>query len=730
MFATVGIATVLTIFPSPTAAQVTTTNKLATASSPYLRQAAKQPVAWYPWGEEPFRLAKALDRPILMDIGAIWCHWCHVMDEETYGNPEVARLINTNFVAIKVDRDERPDIDARYQRAVRVLTGLGGWPLTVFMTPDGRVFYGGGTFLPDDRFGRPGFTRLLPAIADAYQHQKDRVASLAAQVSGTLAAVETAALRRATLSPRLVNEIAQAVVETFDPVQGGFGREAKFPMMSPLELALRLYAETGDAQMLRIVTTTLDAMGSGGILDHVGGGFHRYATDRAWQVPHFEKLDYVNAQLLRTYLHAYQATGNVRYKEVAEGIIAYVNRVLSDQTRGGFYAHQDADMGPGDDGTYYTWSLPEVKAVLSSEEADVLVRFYSITTDGNMPTTPGRTVLREVTTPGAIAEVLSWPLPKVEALIRAGTARLSEARSRRDTPFVDRTIFADRNGMMISAYLEAYKVLGREDLQTFALKSLDFLLTRLKTKDGGLSHAFSNGTAHVPGFLGDDVWVADALLQAFQVTGELRYLTAARGRMDHALSAFWDPAGGGFFDLRPAPNAIGPLKRPSKSIDDADQPSPNAMAARVLDQLGYLTNVELYHQRAEQLLEAFAGSSAGSGRFAATYALAVDLHLHAPAHAVIIGSRSDPRTRALWQAALAAFRPGKIVAAYDPDRVTLAELPPPVAAAMRNTRAVGAPQAYICVGTTCSLPTTDPTAVGRLVATFGQTGGEKASGLQ
>ncbi len=694
------------------------TNKLGTASSPYLREAAAQPVAWHPWGEEPFRLAKELDRPILLDIGAIWCHWCHVMDEETYSNPEIANLINKDFIAIKVDRDERPDIDARYQRAVQALTGHGGWPLTVFLNPEGQVFYGGGTFLPDDRFGRPGFKRLLPRIVEAYLSQREILQADAAKLNQRIAESEAKALRKATLSPSLVDTIAQTVVQAFDEGHGGFGRGAKFPSESAIELALRLYAEKGDEKMLRLATKTLDEMAKGGIHDQVGGGFHRYATDPAWRVPHFEKLDHVNALLLISYLQAYQATGETRYRQVAEGILDYVNRVLSDQQRGGFYAHQDADMGPGDDGAYYTWTREEVKAALPNEEAAVILNYYDITAKGEIATTPGRNVLWVATTPEAIARELDISLSRVKALIASGKRHLLEARSKRKTPLVDRTLFADRNGMMISAYFEAYKVLGREELKAFALKSLEFLLARLRSKDGGLNHAFSDGEPRVPAFLNDYAWVAEAFLQAFQVTGDTRYLATAKQMMDEALRRLWDGAGGGFFDLQPEPNALGLLKRPSKSFEDSSLPSPNTMAAQVLDRLAYLTNEKAYQQRAEQALEAFAGAAPNFGLFAASYALAVDLHLHPPAHVVIIGSKSDSKTRDLWRSALAAFRPGKIVAVYDPAGVKPADIPPPVAAAMRAAKAAGTPQAYVCVGMTCSLPTTEPEATGTLVKTF------------
>lgn len=716
-----GILVTLTLFgpsPPPTEAGGTRTNQLANASSPYLREAAAHPVAWFPWGEEPFRLAKELDRPILMDIGAIWCHWCHVMDQETYSNPEVAKVINAAFIAIRVDRDERPDIDARYQQAVRALTGYGGWPLTVFLTPEGMVFHGGGTFFPDERFGQPGFRALLPKIAEVYAHRRESIVTAAERLRQVLAAQQAATLKKEALSPQLVGAIREAAVQSFDEVHGGFGAGAKFPHGSVIELALRLYAEQGDGQMLGIATKTLDAIATGGIHDHLGGGFHRYATDPAWRIPHFEKLTAVNAMLLTNYLHAYQATGKARYRAVAEGIIAYVNRVLADQERGGFYANQDADMGPGDDGGYYTWTVQEVRAAVSKEEAVVLIRYYDIDKEGEIPGIPSRNILWVASTPEQIARDLSLPVGHVEALIASGKSRLMEVRNKRKMPFVNRTLFADTNGMMISAYLEAYKVLRREALKAFALKSLDLLLARARSDKRGLYHAVSDGKPHTPGFLSDYVWVTEALLQAFQVTGDPGHLATARALMDEALRTFWDEAGGALFDFRPEPAGLGLLGRPSKAFEDSPLPSPNAMAALVLDQLGFLTNHQGYHQRAKQILEVFAGSAPKSGAFAASYALAADLHLHPPAHAVIIGRRSDPRTLALWQAALMSPRPGKIVAAYDPDLVKRADLPPPVAAAMQAAQAAGVPQAYICVGIACSLPTTEPDAVSALVRTF------------
>jgi len=694
------------------------TNKLAGAASPYLRDAARQPVAWLPWGDEPFRLARALDRPILLDIGAVWCHWCHVMDEQTYSDPDVARLTNAQFIAIKVDRDERPDIDATYQEAVQALTGQGGWPLTVFLTPDGKVFQGGTTFFPDDRTGQPGLKTLLPKLAEAYHARRGVTLALADRAQQALADARAAALRPADLSPGIVDAVAQRLVQSFDSAHGGFGRTAKVPAEGPIALGLRLYAEHGDQLMLGIVTRTLDEIARGGIHDHVGGGFHRAAVDRAWQIPHVEKLAYVNAQLLTAYLHAYQATGQVLYREVAEGIIAYTNRVLSDHARGGFFAHQDADMHPGDDGGYYTWDPSEVEAALPRDEAEVIVRYYGITSLGNVPGSPGRTVLRVVTTAETLARELSRPLSTVHAQIASGTARLLEARNKRRTPFVDPTLFADRNAMMISAYFDAYRVLRRDDLKAFAVKSLERVLSELRSEDGDLSHAYAQGNPRVPALLSDYAWVSKALCQGFQATGDLRYLTSARDLMDRALQTFWDPVGGGFFDFRPEGASGAPKPARAKTFTDGSVPAPNAVAALVLDQLAELTNAGVYREKAERLLKAFAGSASGHGHLAAAYALALELHLRPPAHAVIIGPLSDARTQALWQAALGAFRPGAIVAAYDPSAVRPGDLPPPVLAAMRNTQALGVPQAYVCVATACSLPVSDPATAAKLLATF------------
>ncbi len=708
----------------PTSAPTTsepTGNQLAGQASPYLREAAQQPVHWLPWSPKAFRLAQQEDKPILLDIGAVWCHWCHVMDVESYENPEIASLINQHFVAIKVDMDERPDIDRRYQEAVQALTGQGGWPLTAFLTPEGHVFFGGTYFPPTTRGERVGLKALLPELVRIYTVGKAHVQANAAQLASSLVHYGARTIRQGIVSEDLVQTITTTMVKEFDPVNGGFGTHTKFPAGSAIELALARHFVDQDPKMLEIVTKTLDAMAHGGVYDHLGGGFFRYATDPQWTVPHFEKMNYDNAELLMNYLRAYQATRKTLYRDVAKGIMSYVNRVLSNQDTGGFYAHQDADMTREDDGDYYTWTVKEVRQALPKDEAEVILRYYDIQSLGEMHQNPSKNVPLIATTPNAIAQELKVSVDTVTALVHQGTQHLYQVRLTRQAPLVDQTIYADRNGMMISAYLEAYGALQDEEAKAFALKSLDLLLATAYREGQGMYHAYFEGRARVPGLLNDQVQMANATLDAFEVTGEARYLHVAKDLMDYAITTLWDPQAGGFFDRAPQENPLAALQRPFKDVDDNPTASPNGVAAAVLDRLASLTNHEAYTHKARETLEAFAGSASRYGRFMAAYALAVQYHLDRPAQAVIIGKKGDQRTQSLWKAALTAYRPGKIVAAYDPTAVKLDQLPPAVVGAVKVYGVQGEPRAYVCAGVTCAPPTTDPHEVVALIRTYGLT---------
>lgn len=695
-------------------------NRLANSPSPYLREAAHSPVHWQPWGEQAFRLAKEMNRPILLDIGAIWCHWCHVMDERTYGNPEIAKFINENFIPTKVDRDARPDIDERFQLIVSTLTGHGGWPLTVFMTPSGHVFFGGGTFLPEDSFGRPGFKALLPRITEIYKNERGKLTAAAKQNYKVIESNVSASQQNGALSQDLVRLVEEDILNRLDPLRGGIeGSRTQFPRAPVLNLAMELHFVKGRRELLDLAQTTLDAMANGGIRDQLGGGFHRYSTDPLWIIPHFEQMDYVQAQLLKTYALAYHLTGKPLYREVMEGIIDYVDTTLLDRKEGGFYAHQNADMGPGDDGGYFTWSLEEVNKALNPEEAEIIYRHFDIDLRGDMREDSGKNVLWVAKSAEMIAQDMGISEKKVKELIRSGKRGLLEARKKRRTPIVDRTKYADRNGLMIIGYLEAYKVLGKETLKQIALKSLEFIWKNLYRPKQGMQHGFMDGKPQPPYLLDDQVFVTQALLDGFQVTGDIRYLKRAQILMDLALQHLWDERRGGFLDKISQTAKLSALSLPMKRYEDRQVPGPNAVAVLVLNQLYALTNMEIYREKAEATLKGFAGTVSNYGMFAATYGQALSRHLNHPAQVVIIGAKSNPTTRKLWNTALNTFRPGKFVSVYDPRETDLNRLPPAVQAAAKVAMIDGVPKAYVCVGTTCALPTSSPQEEAKLIRTFG-----------
>ncbi len=686
-------------------------NRLARSASPYLRSARFQAIDWHEYGEEAFALAKMLDRPILLDIGAIWCHWCHVMDEETYENPEVAELINRYFVAIKVDMDARPDIDRWYQTAVSNLTGFGGWPLTAFLTPDGKVFFGGTYFPAEDKLGREGLKSLLPRVAKLYREHKDELLAQTEQYHQHLLAQKDAGLKTGELSSELLNAIARRITEDFDRDFGGFGAGAKFPSEAGVEFALSRAFVENDAELLALTLKTLDAMAEGGIRDHIRGGFFRYTMDREWHVPHFEKMSYVNSGMLRNFAHAYAATGTVLYKEVVEEVLDYINREASDSRFGGFYASQDADVGRGDDGDYYTWTPEEVDAVLTPLEAKVIKQYYGIEAQGEMRHNAAKNVPRVAATPEDVANELDIPVKEVFLLISDGRKKLLESRNASPTPFVDRSKYGSLNGMMVSAYLEAYKFLGGDDIKEAtikddALKVLDFLLANSYRKGKGVFHTYYQGEARIPGFLDDNIQVSMACLDAYEVSGYRFYLDAAEDIMRYCLENFWDNEHGGFFDTASAHRNF--VRKP---FEDTPTPAANAVAAMLLDRLYYITYEDEYRERAERTLKAYAGSAEESGHFASAYALALAYHINTPPHALIIGKPGAPDTLRLLRTALATYRPGKIVTLHDPAEGS--GLPYP---ASTDGMAI----AYVCVPLKyCAPPTHEEARVTELLKTMG-----------
>src|SRR6266403_1229770 len=476
-----------------------TLNSLAHASSAYLRSAMHQPIQWNEWSEEAFATAQRENKPILLDIGAVWCHWCHVMDRESYDDPEIAQLVNERFVAIKVDRDERPDIDSRYQVAVQAISGQGGWPLTAFLTPDGKPFYGGTYFPPLDNYGRPSFRRVLMSISDAYREKNGDVVEQAKLVEGALAHSESFAGKTGDFSPAVIQEIVDSALKMFDETHGGFGSAPKFPHPSMIDLLIDQYQRgaslrgagpstrsgqalegrpyTNDAgapddarpstdssqaraeQLRHVFSMTLEKMARGGVYDQLAGGFHRYSVDERWIVPHFEKMSYDNSELLKNYVHAWQATGTEFFADVARDIIRWMDEWLSDREKGGFYASQDADYSMDDDGDYFTWTLEDTKAALTEDEAAVATLYYDVNEVGDMHHNPAKNVLHIRTSMEEIARRLNIPEERAGALLAAAKRKMYAARLLRPTPYVDKTMYVGWNAMCVSAYLEAAKVL-------------------------------------------------------------------------------------------------------------------------------------------------------------------------------------------------------------------------------------------------------------------------------
>jgi len=682
-------------------------NRLKDSASPYLRSAAHQPIDWHEWGAAAFELAKSEDKPILLDIGAVWCHWCHVIDRESYENAEIAKIINEHFVAVKVDRDERPDVDSRYQSAVSAISGQGGWPLTGFLLSDGKPFFGGTYFPPEDHMGRPGFRRVLLAVADSYRNKRAELERAANSLADAVSQAEVFTGARADFDLGVVDAQIKSITQLFDIRNGGFGRAPKFPHSSAIDLVLERYQQTKEKHLLAMAETTLEKMARGGVYDQLAGGFHRYSVDERWLVPHFEKMSYDNSELLKNYLHGWQVTQNLILRETAEGIISWVNEVLSDQDNGGFYASQDADYSLDDDGDYFTWSLDELRAALLPDEARVMELYYDVGARGEMHHDPARNVLWIARDATDIAKRFSLDETTVRLTLAEAKGKLLAARRPRPTPFIDKTMYVSWNAMFVSAYLEAARVLGGSlgaSCRNFALKTLDRMLKEVWSETRGFGHRI--GGPALEGSLDDQVFSVLALLDAYEATLNPRYFAAAQETMDLAMVRHGDAEGGGFFD-RPCDAApMGGLDVRRKPFQDSPTPGANSVAAIALIRIHAFTDDERCRAFTKKTLEAFAGIVPQYGLFAATYGLAATLFAHHPLQVVITGPTHDPTAQALEAAAHRVFRLGKSVLRVTPEtpqlllagtlRETLPHLPADKALAV------------VCSGQTCLPPTNDP----------------------
>jgi uncharacterized protein YyaL (SSP411 family) len=675
-------------------------NRLADETSPYLLQHAHNPVDWYPWGEEAFNRARQENKPVLLSVGYSACHWCHVMERESFENPDIAAIMNDHFINIKVDREERPDVDAIYMQAVQALTGRGGWPMTVFLTPDGRPFYGGTYYPPEDRQGMPGFPRLLLALSQAYRERPQEITGRADQLTANLrpgtelGAGGSGAVDQ--LTPALLDEAAQRLAARFDAANGGFDGAPKFPSAMALEFLLRHYARTANRHSLEMVEFSLHKMARGGIYDQIGGGFHRYTVDDVWLVPHFEKMLYDNALLTRLYLHAFQATGDPFYRRVVEETIDYVLRELTDPA-GGFYSSQDADS-EGVEGKFFTWTIGQLMEVLGADEAAVIARVFGAEERGNFEHT---NVLHRPTDLGALAAELGTDEPSLAARVAAARARLFAAREARVKPARDDKVLTAWNALMLRALAEAAAVLQRPDYTTAAVRNAQFLIANLCDGDRVL-RTWKDGRAKLDGYLEDYAVLADALLSVYELTFDPHWLRGARAVAAAMLRRFWDTSSGLFYDT--AADAEQLIVRPRDVLDNAT-PAGNSVATMVLLKLAALSGEAGGGERPATVL---AGLADAMTRYPAAFGellCAADFYLGPVVEVAIIGDRHAEDTNALLHAVYARFQPNRLILGRAPNDAEGAALTPLFEGRTQPDRRA---TAYVCVGQTCGLPVTEP----------------------
>ena len=674
-------------------------NRLIHETSPYLLQHAHNPVDWYPWGEEALAKARAEDKPILLSIGYSACHWCHVMEHESFEDGETAGLMNELFVSIKVDREERPDLDTIYMNAVQAMTGRGGWPMTVFLTPDGRPFYGGTYFPPEDRHGLPGFRRVLLSAAQTYRDRREEIEQSANHIRDHIERLNTLPASGPTLSRSLLRAAYDALWASYDAVHGGFGRAPKFPPSMSLEFLLRTYQRTGERRALSMVENTLQKMARGGLYDQLGGGFHRYSVDAVWLVPHFEKMLYDNALLSRLYLHAYQVTGDTFYRCIAEETLDYVAREMT-ASLGGFYSTQDADS-EGEEGRFFVWTPGEIRSVLGEEEGSLFCHHFGVTGGGNFE---GRNILHVRKQLAEVSRETGISAVELQEVIDRGRTKLFAEREKRVKPGRDDKVLTAWNGLMLKGFAEAARVLRRSDYLQIALANADFLLSTLR-RDGRLLRTYKDGQARLNGYLEDYAFLVDGLLALYEATFDQHWFEEARALTDTMIEQFWDDVGGGFFKTSRDHETL--ITRPKDFFDNA-VPSGNSVAADVLLRLAILTSEPKYERKAVTVLEltrdAVAQHPSGFGHLLC----ALDFHLSRPKEIAIVGDPESAGTQALLDVVFGCYLPNKVVALVRPDDPVPAQA---ISLLEGRHQIDGKATAYVCENYTCQLPVTDPEAL-------------------
>ncbi|MGA3121836.1 MAG: thioredoxin domain-containing protein [Polyangiaceae bacterium] len=682
------------------------TNRLFLQSSPYLLQHAHNPVDWYAWGDEAFEAAQRLHRPVFLSVGYSTCHWCHVMEEESFEDEDIARYLNENFIAIKVDREERPDVDALYMQAVQVLSGTGGWPMNVWLTPDRKPFYGG-TYYP-----ARAFSGLLHKVVGFYRENPGRVVQSAGRLTDKIRRSLESPDPGGGLAPESVLGSAVAQVRAdFDSTDGGMKRGPKFPSTLPIRLLLHYYRRTGDAQSLKMAVLTLEKMAAGGIHDQVGGGFHRYSTDAHWLVPHFETMLYDNALLAMDYLAGYQVTGRKDFAAVARDIVRYVQRDMT-SPEGAFYSATDADsLGPDgrrEEGWFYTFTPAEWTAVLGEDRGRIAGAYYGVTDAGNFH---GRTILNTAASAEDVAKNLQLPVDRVTSVVQESRDLLYAARATRPRPARDEKILAAWNGLMISAYAQAALVLGDADYAASATRAAAFVLTQMR-KDGRLLRSFEDGAAHGDAFLDDYACFIAGLLDLFEATGDPRWFKEALGLDEVLAQHYEDPRKGGFFltsDDRPKL-----LAREKPALDGAE-PSGNSVEALNLLRLQEFTLPDRrFEPRADRTLGAFKETLVGNPLALSEMLLALDFRYDAPKEIVIVTPKARDEAAPFLERLGRTFLPNRVLSVVtdESDQTEEADLLPAIRAKVARK---GAATAYVCENQTCDLPTTDPDVFGQQI---------------
>jgi uncharacterized protein YyaL (SSP411 family) len=673
------------------------TNRLAHETSPYLKQHAHNPVDWYPWGAEALTRARALKRPIFLSIGYSACHWCHVMEHESFEDPAVAAILNEHFVSIKVDREERPDLDQIYMTAVQRMTRQGGWPMSMFLTPDLKPFYGGTYFPPDDRYGRPSFTRVLNSIVEAWRDQHAAIQTQAEEIAEDLQGLSRieSGPDEGALGPELLQGAARYLARAFDRVHGGFGAAPKFPHPMDLRLLLRVWKRFGDAGALDMVQRTLDRMAMGGIYDHLGGGFHRYSTDERWLVPHFEKMLYDNALLTAAYTEAFLATGQLSYREIVEETLAYVAREMT-SPEGFFFSTQDADS-EGVEGKFFVWSAAEIEQILGNERAEVFGYVYDITPEGNWE---GHNILNRTKTLTQDARMLKIEEAELRRILTEGRRKLYEARSQRVWPGRDEKALTSWNGLMISAMAQAAQALDMPVHAEAAERSAHFILSRMRTASGRLLRTYSTGSEpKLNAYLEDYAFLIDGLVSLYEATFRPCWIEAALDLAGVMIDQFWDAAEGGFFYTGRDHEAL--IAR-TKDPHDSSVPSGNSLAVLALLRLHKLTGRAELLNKAEATLRLFRGLMTESPYVAGQMLMALDFHLGPVAELAVVGDPAAKDTRRVLRAIFGQFRPNKVVAL----RAThMEEQTAGTAIGLLNGKGAGAQvMTYVCEDFVCRAP--------------------------